>query len=186
MQMATKMKKSLFVFYLILLLGTAFSFAEEAEEGGVKQDSTQQVSKKSRVASMPWSLSVGFGAGYSISTEWIFGDLAGIWYSEEGDENFPKHFLIWAVRNQLAWYGDDFGVFWEPNIQYTYGGMPFFVLSVGPEIGFWTDKTFDYGFTVRIGTLFNLVMGEIGYFVNKQAFVLHLVLNLPIGLGYFV
>lgn len=172
---------------LILFLGTVFSYAGEIEQDSVKREfENQQSSRKSRFVSIPWNVSVGFGIDNSVSSEWIFGDYGAIWFSKTGDENFSRHILMWTVRNQLVWTGDGLGVFWQPNIVYTYTGFLFFTCSVGPEIGFWTDKEFDYGFSVRIGTLLNIVGGEIGYLANKKAFLLNVIFNLPIGLGYSV
>lgn len=171
--MATIMKKRLFVFCLVLLLGTAFSLAEEAEKGGVKQDSTEKASSESSIASFPWNISAGFGDGYSISTEWVFIGLAEIWHSNQQG-------LMWAVRNQLIWSEDNFGVFWQPSIYYM--ATLFFSAAIGPEIGFWIDKSFDYGLSVRIGTIFNLIGGELGYLANKKVVVARFLVSIPVGI----
>ena len=172
------------VLFLVLPLGTTFSYASELEQNSEKEESENLVnSRKFRFVSVPFNLSIGFGNVTSASMEWIFGDYGMIWLSETGDENFSRHSLIWTVRNQLVWTSDGFGVFWQPNIVYTFAFFPFFILSVGPEIGFWMDKSFDYGFSVRFGTLFNIVGGEFGYWANRKAFLLNFIFNLPVGYG---
>lgn len=185
--MISFLKKRCMALFLVLFLGTTFSYASELEQDSGKKESENQVtSRMSRFVGIPWNFSAGFGVCNSVSSEWIFGEYGGIWFSKSGDENFSRHSLIWTIRNQLIWASDGFGVFWQPNIVYTFSGFPFFVLSVGPEIGFWTDKEFDYGFSLRMGTFFNIIGGEIGYLANRKAFLLNVIINLPIGLGYSV
>ncbi len=182
-----------FVFFLAGLMATA-SFAEEPELPGNSEISKQEETSSALPSYRPtffkglypWSLSIGGMESFGLGMDWIFGDYNVLYQSQTSyEEQIPRHILVWSVRTHLIW-GDDFGLFLQPNLQYLFLELPDFKVAVGPEIGYWLDDGLDYGISIRLGTLIDLFEVEAGYMVKSERFYIHFLLNLPVGLGYYI
>lgn len=171
--------------FIAFLLLTTFSWAENVDQG--TEEKTNQ-NRKSFCRSYPGNIIVGAGEkSLSAGIEFVFGD--NIFYCSEQDESenrLPNHFLIWTMHVHYSWIRKNSGGFFlQPNLQYIFTNGPRFDLTVGPEIGFWASGfKFDYGCSVRVGTLYNLLNVEFGYLVNTNFWYLHFVLKMSWGYPY--
>ena len=174
-----------FIPFLVFLLVATSSWAEEIQQ---EMDDKSNQSRKSFCRSYPGNIIVGGGKdGLSVGFEFSIDN--NIFYcSESGDLNYwlPNHFLIWTAHAHYFWTHDHSGGFLlQPNLQYIFTKGPRFNLTVGPEIGFWTSGfKFDYGYSVRVGTLYNLLNVELGHLFNTNLLYVHFIVNMSLGFPY--
>lgn len=179
-----KFFRSVIPFFIYLLMATS-SWAEEVEQ---EIDNRANQNRKQFCTSYPGNLIVGAGKkSFSAGVEFSFGN--NIFYcSESGSTDYwlPNHFLIWTAQAHYFWTRrNSGGIFLQPNLQYIFTKGPRFNLTVGPEIGFWTAGfKFDYGYSVRVGTLYNLLNVELGYLVNADLLFVHFIVNMSLGFPY--
>ncbi len=170
--------------YLILFFMATSAFAADPK----KMENAAVHTSESGFALVPWNLFIGGANSFVVGAEWIFGNY-NILYTSVGEANeLPRHSWVWALRTQALW-APKFGVFLQPTMQYTFIGNPplaLFKFSIGPEIGYKRDVGFEYGGSVRIGTLIDLVNFEVGYLVRSERLYMNIILNLPTGLGIWV
>lgn len=166
--------------YLIVLLMATSSFADEPEK-----TETPKRDDGPAFILMPWNMFIGGADGFVVGADWVFCRYNFIYVSPFEWNSLPKHSLLWTLRTQALWAGG-FGFYLQPNIQYMINRGPMFKVSVGPAFGYKKKIGFEYGGSVRLGVLIDLLNVEMGHLVKSQKTYMNFILNLPTGLGLWV
>ncbi|MBQ5464638.1 MAG: hypothetical protein IIT53_11650 [Fibrobacter sp.] len=174
--------------YLVVLLMASASFADESEESS--NNTTH--SSKPRFELIPWNMFIGGcpniigdGAGFVAGVDWVFMESNFLYVSFEKGNMMPTETLVWTLRTQALWAGG-MGFYLQPTIQYMINTGVMFKVSMGPEIGYKLKKGLEYGGSIRLGSLIDLLNIELGFLGRSERIYINFIFNVPTGLGIWV
>lgn len=97
----------------------------------------------------------------------------------------PGNGMILTVRTRYIYDFNEHqsGFFLQPNLKYLYQ-IALVDLTVGPEIGWFSENGFDYGASARVG-LTPFIYFEVGHFFNSKKTYFNILGSIPIGLIFW-
>lgn len=175
-----KFYRALLPYLIVLLMATAL-FADESE----KMEESSKSNSGPAFVLMPWNIFVGGGNSFVVGADWVFASYNFIYVSPFEWNSLPEHSLIWTLRTQALWAGG-FGFYLQPTVQYMLNKGPMFKVSIGPAFGYKQKIGFEYGGSIRLGGLLDLLNIEVGHLANSERTYFNIIFNLPTGLGIWV
>ena len=133
----------------------------------------------------PWDLSVGGGSNmFAVGVDWSFLDNRSLNHIPRYCIS-PGNEMILTVRTRYIYDFNEHqsGFFLQPNLKYLHQ-IILFDLTVGPEIGWFSENGFDYGASARLG-ITPFIYFEVGHFFNSKRTYFNILGNVPIGLIFW-